>query len=502
MHLVAEYWPFARTGGLAEAVHGIASYQAAQGTPVAIFIPLYRRVRESFPGLVPLTDHFTVRIGPYSEQARIFRLGGAARTGGASHAQDTRRQDARHARGTRENPRVFFVEHAGFFDRQGIYGERDQDYEDNPLRFGFYNLAALKVLPELADVPVVVHAHDWHAALAPLFLRTRFSGREVYDRMAAVLSIHNAGFQGLYGPEILESLGLPGELFNSRQMEFYGHANLLKGGLAFSDYATTVSPTHAHELRTPAGGFGLHGSFIEMGARFIGILNGIDLDIWNPADDPEIAAAYSASDLSGKAACKAALQREYSLEELPDEPLYGMTARLARQKGFDLLIGDGLLERVGGQFVFLGRGDRWYEEALRGIAERHPGRIAVDTDFAEPKEHRLLAGADMLLMPSLYEPCGLTQMRAQAYGALPVARRVGGLADTIEDQITGFLFDGYEPGDLEVALGRAAALYHGDREAWSERMAEAMSKDFGWARSAERYLDVYRRALAAHAPDV
>ncbi|MXX67955.1 MAG: glycogen synthase [Gemmatimonadales bacterium] len=477
VHLVAEYWPYARTGGLAEAVRGIATFQAAQGTPVTVFMPLYRSVREAFPDLEPIADSFRVRVGRRVEEVRILQ-----------HP------------GPRRNPRVLFVDQPGCFDRDGIYGEGGSDYGDNPLRFALYNLAALRILPELANAPVVVHAHDWHAALAPVFLRTRFAGREAHDRMAAVLSIHNAGYQGLQGPEVLEEIGLPRELFHWRLMEFYGHLNLLKGGLVFADYATTVSPTHAHELRTADGGFGLHGSFIEMGDRFLGILNGVDLEVWDPETDPEIAATFSSADLAGKAVCKRALQREYSLTEAPRVPLYGMTARLVAQKGIDLLIDGGPLERAEGQFIFLGQGEERYETALRELAARHPDRIAVDTEFADAKEHRLLAGIDLLLMPSLYEPCGLTQMRAQLYGVLPVARRVGGLADTIEDQVTGFLFDGYTSEDLEIALGRAAALYAGSPEAWNEHAVQAMARDFGWASSAGRYLDVYRRALAAHAP--
>ena len=477
MHLVAEYWPYARTGGLAEAVRGIATYQAAQGTPVTVFMPLYRSVREAFPDLEPISDGFRVRVGRRTEEVRILQRPGP-----------------------RRNPRVLFVDHPGCFDRDGIYGEGGADYADNPRRFALYNLAALRILPELANVPVVVHAHDWHAALAPVFLRTRFAGREAHDRMATVLSIHNAGYQGLQRPEVLDEIGLPRELFHWRLMEFYGHLNLLKGGLVFADYATPVSPTHAHELRTADGGFGLHGSFIEMGDRFLGILNGVDLEVWNPETDPEIDATFSSAELAGKAVCKRALQREYALTEAPGVPLYGMTARLVAQKGLDLLIDGGPLERAEGQFIFLGQGEERYETALRELAARYPDRIAVDTEFAEAKEHRLLAGIDLLLMPSLYEPCGLTQMRAQLYGVLPVARRVGGLADTIEDQVTGFLFDGYTSEDLEIALGRAAALYAGSREAWNEHAVQAMTRDFGWAGSADRYLDVYRRALAAHAP--
>ncbi|MCG8467037.1 MAG: glycogen synthase [Gemmatimonadetes bacterium] len=478
VHLVAEYWPYARTGGLAEAVRGIATFQAASGTPVTVFMPLYRSVREAFPDLEPAKESYFVQVGSRLEEARIFQ-----------------------APGPRQNPRVLFIEHDGFFDRAGIYGENGGDYDDNAIRFGFYCLAALQVLPELADVPVVVHAHDWHTTLAPVFLRTKFSGWEPYDRMAAVTSVHNAGYQGNYDPEALDRLGLPRELFHWRWLEFHGQLNLLKGGLVFSDYATTVSPTHAHELRTKAGGFGLHGTFVELQDRFVGIRNGIDLDVWDPSNDLEIAAPYSKFDLTGKVACKQALQIEYGLPEYARVPLFGMTARLVGQKGLDLLLEDDLLARTEAQFIFLGAGEDRYERALRAVAERHPDKVVLDTAFTEPKEHRLLAGADLLLMPSLYEPCGLTQMRAQRYGALPVARRVGGLADTIEDQVTGFLFDDYTAEDLGIAIGRATSLYGGSLDAWAEHMVEAMSRDFGWASSAQRYLDVYRRALAAHAPD-
>ncbi|MDX1393821.1 MAG: glycogen/starch synthase [Gemmatimonadota bacterium] len=476
VHLVAEYWPYARTGGLAEAVRGIATFQAAQGTPVTVFMPLYRSVRESFPDLELAREPLFVQVGSRLEEARIYQ-----------------------PPGPRQNPRVLFIDNPGYFDRAGIYGEGGSDYADNPLRFAFYNLAVLQVLPELANVPVVVHAHDWHTALASIYLRTKFSGWDTYDRMAAVFSIHNAGYQGLYAPEILDQLGLPNELFHWRWLEYFQQVNLLKGGLVFSDYATTVSPTHAHELRTQAGGFGLHHSFIAMGDRFVGIRNGIDLDVWDPATDREIAETYSESDLSGKAACKHALQAEYGLPQYPRVPLFGMTARLVGQKGIDLLIADDILERAESQFIFLGAGEERYETALREIASRLPDRVVVDTDFTEPKEHRLLAGADILLMPSLYEPCGLTQMRAQHYGALPVARRVGGLADTIEDQITGFLFDEYTPDDLLVAMTRATTLYRAEPGAWADHMIDAMGRDFGWASSAQRYLDVYRRALANHA---
>lgn len=476
VHLVAEYWPFARTGGLAEAVRGIATFQAASGTPVTIFLPLYDLIRRDHPDLELIWGPYSVQVGPRSEEARLYALPGP-----------------------HSNPRVLFVDHPEYFLRPGLYGDPlAGDYVDNAQRFAFFNMAAITALGEMVDPPVVVHAHDWHTALAPIYLRNVFSDREPYRRMATVLSVHNAAFQGHHRPEILADLGLPDELYDWRLLEWYGQVNLLKGGLAFSDFATTVSPTHAHELRTRAGGFGLHDAFCDMQDRFLGIRNGIDLNVWDPATDPEIAAHYSSEDLSGKAECKTALQQEWGLPVAPDVPVFGMTARMVAQKGIDIILADDMLLRHRAQFLFLGSGEPQYEQALARMAETAPDRIVLDTDFQESKEHRLMAGSDILLMPSQYEPCGLTQMRAQIYGALPVARRVGGLADTIDDQVTGFLFDAYGPEGLERGIARAISLYVGPRKVWEAHMREAMSRDFGWHSPAQRYLDVYLEALEVH----
>jgi starch synthase len=271
--------------------------------------------------------------------------------------------------------------------------------------------------------------------------------------------------------------------------------NLLKGGLTFADMVTTVSSTHAYELRTPSGGFGLDGVFVALRDRLIGIANGIDQTVWDPSTDPEVPAKYSIDDLAGKRRCRAALQRTFGLRPRARTPIFAMTARLAAQKGLDLILGDPGYFALDAQFIFLGHGEPRYETALREIAARAPSRIAVELRFTEPLEHLLLAGADMCLMPSQYEPCGLTQMRAQRYGTIPIGRRVGGLADTIEDGVTGFLFDDYTPRDFMRAAMRALDQYR-EQPGWRAMMREAMSRDFGWERSAAKYLQVYRRVLA------
>ena len=473
VHLVAEYWPYARTGGLAEAARGIATHQVHSGIPTSVFMPLYRSVREAHE-VEQVGVPFNVPMGSGTEEARLYR-----------------------PRSESEDVRVFFVDHDHYFDRGGLYAEGGRDYPDNHRRFAFLARAVLEVLPQVERRTVVLHAHDWHTALAPVYLRTAYSGQEYYDRVAAILSVHNAGYQGWFGPEILDEIGLPREMFHWSRMEFFGMVNWLKGGLVYSDSVGTVSPTHAHELRTPAGGFGLHDAFIALGDRLVGILNGIDTDLWNPSNDPDIPAAYDREDLSGKEVCKRDLQIACGLPVEPRTPLVGMTARLAKQKGFDIILGEDLPAHLDAQFIFLGEGEEGYRNALARLASMVPHRIVNRFDFTEQREHRLLAGCDILMMPSLYEPCGLTQMRAQVYGALPVVRRVGGLSDTVEDQVTGFVFDDYDTDSLRVALERAFASYQ-DRDAWEEKMRTAMAKDFGWSTSAQRYLEMYDRALAAH----
>lgn len=473
VHLAAEYWPYARTGGLGEAVQGIAHQQAGSRVPTLVLLPLYRGVRESGLPLRPLGGPREVTLGAAAEQVQLWRV-------------------ANQARGT---PVVILVDHPASFDRAGIYGEGGADYPDNAHRFALFCRAALQALPDLAQPPVVLHAHDWHTALAPVYLRTTLGNEPAFQSIAAVLSVHNAGFQGHFPRESLAAAGLPDSLYDWRWLEWYDRVNWLKGGMAFADFVTTVSPTHAHELRTDAGGFGLHDAFIGLKDRFVGILNGIDPAVWDPGADPHLASTYTAEDLSGKAACKAALQRTYRLPERPRTALLGMSARLVSQKGLDLMLGGLALFEADAQFVFLGSGEPRYEDALSEIAAAVPERVAVDFAFTDVREHQLLAGADVLLMPSLYEPCGITQMRAQRYGALPLGRRVGGLADTIEDEETGFLFDVYAPAALDRAIRRALGLYE-EREAWERHVRQAMARDFSWSCSVPRYLDVYRRALA------
>ena len=434
-------------------------------------------MRTVVKNLEQIGGEIAVHVGPRREQVRFFKDGD--RTVG---------------------PTVIFVDHPAYFDREGIYVEGGADYPDNPRRFALFARAALEAISIVVKGPVLLHAHDWHASLALVYMRSYGDLRERFHGTGACLSVHNAGYQGYFSPSVIGDLGIPPETFNLHQLEWYGKVNFLKGGLAFCDYAVTVSPSHAEELRTPAGGFGLHEMFLSMGERFQGITNGIDVDKWNPETDTEIAANFSRQDTSNKAKCKAALQKTFGLPQRSDVPIIGMCGRLVKQKGFDIILASRAMRALDAQWVFLGQGEERYKSVLRDFERTRPEHVSAEFKFTDKVEHLVIGGSDLLLMPSEYEPCGLTQMRAQRYGALVIGRRVGGITDTVHDDATGFLFDEFTAGAFDSAVGRALQRYY-DREAWRPRMYEAMGRDFAWDSSAARYIQLYRRALAAANPE-
>jgi starch synthase len=472
VHVSAEYYPFARSGGLAEAVANLARFESRAGIRTLAILPLYRSAREKAGELVEAAPPIVVPLGGRTETVRFL-------------AQ----------RNPRPETKIIFVEHDGFYDRPKLYGDADGDFPDNPLRFALFARAAVMAIPELTSGPVLLHAHDWHAALALTYLRTTYAGDPRYDRIGTVLSVHNAGYQGHYPPATMAAVGLAPELFNWRQVEWYNKVNLLKAGLVFADAAVTVSPNHATELKTPAGGFGLQEVFASLGNRFSGILNGIDVEAWDPRTDEHIAAPFSVDDPNGKGVCKADLQRRFGLTLDPKVPVFCMAARLVTQKGLDLVIATYELFELDAQFVFIGAGEARFEDALARIGRMMPDRVAVDTNFTDELEHRVVAGSDFLLMPCQYEPCGLTQMRAQRYGVAPIVRRVGGLADTVEDGVTGFVFDPFEAAPLVGAALRGIDTYYNPAE-WTRMTRTAMERDFSWERSVAAYLEVYRTVVA------
>jgi starch synthase len=469
VHVAAELAPYARTGGLGEAVAGLAAAQAAAGEAVTIVTPLHRASRAAAGPLVPVGDALVLELGDGDEIVRLHEP----------------------VRPLAPGVTVLFVEHDGLFDRAGIYGERaGLDYADNPRRFAVLSLAALAVAAAADDAdPVILHAHDWHASLAVVYAALRPELRPD----ATVLTVHNAAYQGVFDAGVMPELGLPEDLYDWRLLEWYGRLNLLKGGLAFADLVTTVSPTHARELVEPTGGFGLHEAFAALGPRLVGILNGMDHEAYDPALDPALAEAFHARRLSGRRACKRDVQTRFGLEVAARRPLLAMVSRLVAQKGLDLVLANSELFATGAQLVVLGSGEERYESALADLAARHPGSVAA-VRYDDTAERRVLAGADMLLAPSLFEPCGLVQLRAQRYGAVPVARRVGGLADTVSDGATGFLFDQPTPHALAAAVGRGLAIY-ADPPRWRRLVASAMSQRFCWGTAADAHAVAYGRAL-------
>ena len=471
LHVSAEFWPYASSGGLGQAVADLAGYQARSGLDPAVVMPFYRSAHEKVGAVRPVCEPFEVHHDGAVAQVRCF--------------EKQRTRD--------DEPRLFLIESPGF-DRAGLYGEHGADYPDNALRFGTFAAATLEMLRRLDLGHVTLHVHDWHTALIPVYMHVGKAGHEPFKRLPIVLSVHNGGYQGLFGHDQLPKLGLPEYLWSTDCMEWYGRLNLLKGALKFADMVTTVSPTHADEIRSEVGGFGLHDVFQSLGNRLVGIRNGIDAERWNPRRDPDIAKRYSASDPRGKAACKAALQEQFGLEVRADVPLFAMSARLAQQKGVDLILHSRCVRNSSCQFVLVGDGDPGYALALQELAQDRTGRVAVSR-FSDKLEHQVLAGADFLLMPSLYEPCGLTQMRAQRYGTLPVVRRVGGLADTVDENI-GFLFDAFDAEAFDGALARAIEVFF-DHEAHSRRVRDAMRCDFSWAGPVSAYLRAYQGAQAA-----
>jgi starch synthase len=393
---------------------------------------------------------------------------------------------------------VLLLDHP-WFDRDGIYGDASGEFGDNAMRFALLGRAALEAAHRLDVWPQVVHGHDWQAGLGLWFARQGVVPGRPAPR--TVFTVHNLAFRGIYGKQLVEELGLGWDIFTPEGAEFYDALCFLKAGMAFADRITTVSPRYAREIQTPEAGHGLDGFLRHRDGALVGILNGIDVDEWDPAHDPALPVRYDAADPTGKAACKAALQRELGLPVRAALPLVASVSRLTEQKGFDMVAAAGEeLARLDAQFVFLGTGDPRWEQALRELARRYPGKVAVRVAHDEAVAHRVQAGADLFLMPSRYEPCGLTQMTAMRYGTVPIVRATGGLDDTVVDfdertrTGSGFKFDEADPAALVHAVKRALAAYK-HRDAWADLVQRAMRLDFSWSRSARRYAELYRELV-------
>lgn len=472
---VSEVTPFSKTGGLADVAAALPRALAALGHDVRLVTPQYRT------------------IGRPEKDVAAFPVATAAGEVGTRVGRLTLPHSA--------VPVYTIDDDRGWFDRAGLYQADGRDFDDNLERFAYFCRAAIDLPHHLGWTPDILHCHDWQTGLIPLYLAAAGPSR---PRPRTILTVHNLGYQGLFPAEGFPSTGLRWEAFTLNGLEFYGQVNLLKGGLLSADLVTTVSPTYAREIQTEAMGHGLHGVLAARRSDVVGILNGIDMSEWDPGADPALAAPFSSADPSGKAACRTDLARRLGLSS-DGGPILAMVTRLAHQKGIDLLL-DILPELMllDVRVVVLGTGDAVYEAALRDWAAKQPERVAAVIGFDDGLAHQVMAGADLFVMPSRYEPCGLSQMYAMRYGTVPICHQTGGLADTVVDytpravrdgRATGFLFHPCAADSLLRAILLALAV-HRDASAWRRLVATDMRSDFGWERSASQYVEVYERALA------
>lgn len=479
LHSAAEVFPLLKTGGLADVVGALPAVLRAHGADVRLVLPGVPAIRDGM-----IAQQIVASLGPAFGAARVSIWRGHLPGSGLP---------------------VYVVDAPWLFDRPGnpYLATDGLEWRDNYRRFAAFGwVAAHLAFGEIdpswrADV---LHCHDWHAGLAPAYLHAHPA-----RRVRTVFTIHNLAYQGRFPLDEFRELALPAALLSSEGLEFHGYGNFMKSGLVFADHLTTVSPRYAQEICTPEFGAGLDGVLSARRGRLSGILNGIDYQIWNPATDPHLDSQYSADDLAGKARCKASLQTAGGLKASAQAPLFAVVSRLTDQKGTDLLLSalPGLL-RQGGQLTVLGTGERYLEEALAAAARANPGAVWVQLNYDEVLAHRMIAAADVILMPSRFEPCGLTQMYAMRYGTLPLVRRVGGLADTVTDAeaahpgaapATGFVFDRPTAGAFDDAVTRAIAAY-ADQARWRQMMRAAMARDHSWEAAAAQYLNLYDDLLS------
>lgn len=480
--------PYAKTGGLADVTGALPQELAKLGHEVILLLPKYRSVDICGRPFQPLT-----RIPVQTPQGMI---------------DASIEESVIQVTGNPAGVRVWAIRFDPYFDRTGLYQERGGDYADNLDRFVFFSRAIVETLVYLFRErnwkANILHLHDWQTALCSVYLKSVDQKRTELDGVKTVLTIHNLGYQGLFPGREFSKTGLPSSLFTLNGLEFYGSVNLLKGGILFSDYLTTVSPTYSREILTRDGGFGLDGALRTREDQMQGVLNGIDVDLWNPQTDPYLPVNYSANDLAGKLLCKRALQREFNLRETT-APLLAVIGRMTSQKGFDLLesvMPD--LMSLDVQLVVLGTGEPAHEKTFKSLQERYRDRMGLQVGFDEGLAHRIEGGADMLLMPSRYEPCGLSQLYSLRYGTVPIVRATGGLVDTVvpvaapadrDNRATGFHIEDHSPSALLKSIRYAVEIYK-DRSLWNRLVEEGMKTDFSWGRSAKRYEELFLKVAS------
>jgi starch synthase len=482
MHIAfvaSECVPFSKTGGLADVVGALPRALASLGHQVSVYVPRYRQTKLQDPQTV--VNSITV---PFDDKYRFCSVVTAGSTAGV---------------------KFYFVDYPPYFDREALYGTSASDYPDNAERFALFSRAVLEA-SKVLGVPNVFHCHDWQSALVPVMLRTLYAEDPAFREVGTVFTIHNMGYQGLFPSDILPLLMLPWDLLTISKMEFFGQVNFLKGALVYSDFVTTVSRKYSQEIQTTEYGFGLEGVLRNRAATVTGILNGVDYDEWSPQTDKFIAAKYSPQDLSGKLKCKQDLLTAFGVVNAdPKVPVIGIVSRFAAQKGFDLI--SQIMDRLAREemtMVVLGTGDKPYEEMFLRLNKLFPNKIAIKVAYDNAIAHKIEAGADMFLMPSRYEPCGLNQIYSLKYGTVPIVRATGGLDDTIETwdartgKGTGFKFTEYT-GEALLATVKQALVAYRNQSSWQTLMTNGMTRDFSWGASAREYGKVYERVRQARA---
>ena len=489
--IASEAVPYAKTGGLADVVGALPKALAALGHEVVVILPKYTAIEAERYGIKPFLSPLGVWMGEGEEWCAAYVAG-----------------DTKPKRGRRKaSPgklTTYFIESHKFFNRWGLYHDAAyQDYLDNPRRFGFFSRAGLQLCIDMGFSPDVVHVHDWQTALTAAYLKIWHWNDPVLGKAASVLTIHNLAYQGVFPGTDYAYLGLQASNFTAEKLEDHGKVNFLKGGIQFADFVNTVSPTYADETRTPEGGFGLAPYLNDRGESYTGILNGVDYSRWDPREDPLIPANYSMEDLSGKATCKAELQKRFLLQVAPDVPVIGVISRLVAQKGMHLVMAaiEPILANMQVQFVLLGAGEKGLEAYFGDLPKRFPGSVGSYIGYNEELSHLIEAGADFFLMPSLSEPCGLNQIYSLKYGTPPIVRATGGLDDTVAQYNerngtgTGFKFWEASANALYYAVGWAVSTYYDRREHMERIMRAGMGMDFSWKWSAQAYEGAYRKAI-------
>lgn len=468
----SEVAPFIKTGGLADVAGSLPQALAKEGNDVKVILPLYEGIGDEWRSQMTFKMYFNVTLSWRQVYCGIFEL-------------------------ERDGVTYWFVDNEYYFKRWQLYGHFD-DCE----RFAFFSRAVIETPGHLDWSPDVIHCNDWQTALVPVYLLEDKYRIPQLSNAKSVFTIHNIEYQGRYGDQVLQDvIGLDKSYFNEGMLAYFSDVNLMKGAIMASNFVTTVSPTYAQELRTPFYAHGLDGVINMQSGKLEGIINGIDTELYDPAKNPGLAENFTAKKpAKGKAACKLALQQAVGLQENPDVPIIACVSRLVGHKGFSL-VADALHEIMGQdvQMVVLGTGDWQYEETFRHAQSQYPGRFAAQLTYSAPLSTMIYAGADMFLMPSISEPCGLSQIIAMRFGTVPIVRETGGLKDTVtpynkfEGTGRGFTFQNINAGDMVWVIREAVDLYHNNKEAWAGLMKEGMTADFSWSSSAKKYLDIYQR---------